>query len=116
MSRNWIVRLTHQAELDVSDIIKWTAEQFGELQADQYVETISLALEALTNGPETPGVKNRNELGPDICTLHIARHGRKASHFVVFRVSETQVLDILRILHDRMELSRHIPDSQFLPH
>lgn len=102
MSRNWIVRLTHQAELDVLDIIKWTAEQFGELQADQYLETISLALDVLANGPETPGVKNRNELGPDICTLHIARHGRKASHFVVFRVSEAQVLDILRILHDRM--------------
>lgn len=116
MSRNWIVRLTHQAELDVLDITQWTAEQFGELQADQYLETISLALEALANGPETPGVKNRNELGPDICTLHIARHGRKASHFVMFRVSEAQVLDILRILHDRMELSRHIPDSQFLPH
>ena len=116
MSRNWIVRLTHQAELDVLDITQWTAEQFGELQADQYLETISLALEALANGPETPGVKNRNELGPDICTLHIARHGRKASHFVVFRVSEAQVLDILRILHDRMELSRHIPDSKFLPH
>jgi len=116
MSRNWIVRLTHQAELDVLDITKWTAEQFGELQADHYLETISLALEALTNGPETPGVKNRNELAHDICTLHIARHGRKASHFVVFRVSEAQVLDILRILHDRMELSRHIPDSKFLPH
>ena len=76
----------------------------------------SLALEALTNGPETPGVKNRNELAPGISTLHIARYGRKASHFVVFRVSEEQVLDILRILHDRMDLSRHIPDSQFLPH
>lgn len=110
------MRLTHQAELDVLDITQWTAEQFGELQADQYLETISLALEALANGPETPGVKNRNELGPDICTLHIARHGRKASHFVVFRVSEAQVLDILRILHDRMELSRHIPDPQFLQH
>jgi toxin ParE1/3/4 len=48
--------------------------------------------------------------------LHIARYGRKASHFVVFRVSEEQVLDILRILHDRMDLSRHIPDSPFLPH
>lgn len=116
MSRNWIVRLTHQAELDVLDIAKWTAEQFGALQADQYLETISQALEALTNGPETAGVKNRNELAPGICTLHIARYGRKASHFVVFRVSEEQVLDILRILHDRMDLSRHIPDPQFLPH
>lgn len=116
MSRNWVVRLTHQAELDVLDITQWTAEQFGALQADQYIETISLALEALTNGPETPGIKNRNELAPNICTLHIARYGRKARHFVVFRVSEEQVLDILRILHDRMDLSRHIPDSPFLPH
>ena len=29
---------------------------------------------------------------------------------------EEQVLDILRILHDRMDLSRHLPDSPFLPH
>jgi len=37
MSQNWVVRLTHQAELDVLDITKWTAEQFGALQAHQYL-------------------------------------------------------------------------------
>ena len=44
-------------------------------------------------------------------TLHVARGGRKGRHFVLYRVNTqgpTQVIDVLRLLHDSMDLSRHI--------
>ena len=47
MSLVWKVRLAAQAELDFSEIITWTLENFGERQADTYAETPTLAIEAL---------------------------------------------------------------------
>ncbi len=97
------------------DISRWTSENFGARQAEQYVETILLAIEALTDGPETLGTKARDELAPGVRTLHIARHGRKARHFVVFRVADDHVLEVLRLLHESMDLARHMPAANDLP-
>ncbi|MDP1572859.1 MAG: type II toxin-antitoxin system RelE/ParE family toxin [Pseudomonadota bacterium] len=116
MSRTWSVRLTDQAELDLLDISKWIFENFGARQAEYYAETILLAIEALTDGPETLGTKARDELAPGVRTLHIARHGRHARHFVVFRVADDQVLEVLRLLHDSMDMARHLPAANDLPH
>lgn len=109
MSRSWRVRLAQQAEFDLFEISKWTAENFGARQAEYYGEIVSLAIEALNDGPEILGSKARDEIGQGIRTLHVARHGRKGRHFVVFRVSDEGVLDVLRLLHDSMDLARHLP-------
>ena len=44
-----------------------------------------------------------------VATLHVARHGRKGRHQLVFRVDETVCLiEILRVLHDSTDLQRHL--------
>jgi hypothetical protein len=53
----WTLRLTTQAELDFSEIVAWTAENFGEIQADTYAETLTLAIEALQDGTELLGAR-----------------------------------------------------------
>lgn len=108
MSIVWKIRLAAQAELDFSEIITWTAENFGERQAKAYAETLILAIELLNNGPEQLGVKAREDIGPGIRTLHVARHGRSGRHFVVFSEAKDQHIDVLRLLHDSMDLARHI--------
>lgn len=109
MTRFWQVRLVKQAELDLLDIAHWTTERFGPRQAEYYLETVSLAIEALTAGPEIIGTKARDELAPGVRTLHVARQGRKARHFVVFRASEGRYVDVLRLLHDSMDFAHHLP-------
>jgi toxin ParE1/3/4 len=116
MSQPWRVRLTDQAERDLIAISRWTAENFGLPQAEQYIETILQAIDDLIAGPETLGTKARDELAPGIRTLHAARQGRKARHFVVFRVADDQVVEVLRLLHDSMDLARHMPKVDDLPH
>ena len=111
MSLAWIVRLADQAELDFLDITTWTAENFGARQADEYSETVMLAIEALTDGPEILGAKEREDIAPGICTLHVARQGRKGRHFVIFRKAEGRTIDVLRLLHDSMDLARRISDG-----
>ena len=58
------------------------------------------------------GVKEREEIGSGIFTLHAAKSKRKASHFLVFRVLEIRTIEVLRILHGRMDLARHISLDQ----
>ena len=109
MSLAWQVRLASQAEQDLFDIILWTAENFGTNQAEHYAETIALAIEALHDGPEILGAEVRDEIGMGIRALHVARQGRKGRHFVAFSVSEGHIINILRLLHDSMDLAMHLP-------
>lgn len=104
----WTIRLSAQAEQDMRSILVWTGNNFGAAQARIYAMTLSLALEALLDGPEILGVKIRHELGPSIRTLHVARQGRNGRHFIIFRISTPNVIDVLRVLHDSMDLPRHI--------
>ena len=105
----WVVRLSAQAEQDTFSILAWTRTHFGAQQAEAYATTLSLALEALFEGPTIPGAKARPDLGPGIGTLHVARNGRRGRHFIVFRTNYPDTLDVLRILHDSMDLPRHVP-------
>lgn len=90
-------------------------ENFGSAQARSYAETLSSALRALSAGPDVIGVKERPEIGDQIRTLHVVRNGRKGRHFVMFRVGNIQgsdVIDVLRLLHDSMDLERHLPPAE----
>lgn len=108
----WRVRFTATAQEDYQDILQWTVAQFGLTQARAYAETVSAALEDLCVGPGILGVKARSEIGPNLYTLHVARNGRKGRHFVLFQTGPAQgdeVITVLRILHDSMDLQRHLP-------
>ncbi len=111
MSAPWRVRLTASAEADLLDIAAWTAEHFGPRQAAFYMETLTQAVEALHEGPDILGARARDEIAPGIRTLHVARQGRRGRHFVLFRVAPGRVIEVLRLLHDSMDLSRHWPND-----
>jgi len=111
MSQIWQVRLSDQAELDLIAISHWTAENFGPHPAEQYVETLLLAIDALGDGPRPLEARVRSELGAGVHTLQVTRQGRKGRHFVVYRVIDEKVLDVLRVLHDSMDLVRHLPST-----
>jgi toxin ParE1/3/4 len=89
------------------DILAWTTEHFGESQAETYAETLTSALEHLTQGPAVLGVKNREDIAPGIRSLHVARSGRKGRHTIIFRAAPP-FLDVLRILHDSMDMAIHV--------
>lgn len=97
--------------MDVEDIFDWTQTQFGEAQALAYLDTLSAALESLADGPNVTGARPRDEIAKGLRTLHVARLGRKGRHFILFRTRRDKghdVIDILRLLHDSMDLARHI--------
>lgn len=116
MSSVWRVRLAEQAERDLLGITLWTVENFSAQQAEIYVETLSLAIEALHDGPEVFGATVRDDLALGVRTLHVARQGRRGRHFVVFRAASEQTIEVLRLLHDSMDLARHLPSANDQKH
>ena len=113
--RRWRVRLTAAAEADVRDIVLWTAKRFGEAQARAYSDTLSRAIRALAEGPAVSGARRREDIARGIMALHVARGGRKGRHFVVYRVGappKPPVIDVLRVLHDAMDLTRHVGERK----
>ena len=114
MTTRWTIRLAAAAEQDFQEILRWTTGNFGRGQAKTYATTLSNALRDLAQGPDIPGCRKRDDIGPDIHTLHVARKGRKGRHFIIFRTSSAganRFIDVLRLLHDSMDLARHIPDT-----
>jgi toxin ParE1/3/4 len=107
--RRWHIRLGGAAELDFANIVKWTAENFGAQQSRVYQGTLVQAIGELAEGPDVAGSKARDEIMPGLRTVHVARHGRRGSHFLMYRVVPSTTVEIVRILHDRMDLQRHLP-------
>ncbi len=109
MARQWRVRLGAVAEVDFANILKWTTENFGARQAAIYRDTLVQAIGELANGPDVAGSRARNEIIPGLRTLHVARHGRRGRHFLLYRAVEGRIIEISRILPDQMDLKRYLP-------
>jgi len=109
---NWQVRLTEAAAQDFQSVLRWTLEAFGSLQARAYQEILVAALEELADGPNIPGSVTRDEIRPGLRSLHVTRGRRRGLHFIFYRVAQPNVIEVVRILHDAMDLSRHVPPEE----
>jgi toxin ParE1/3/4 len=108
-------RLSAAAQADVVDILAWTQEQFGEAARLRYQALIVAALRDIAAQPDRPGSLDRPELGIGVRSWHLRssrdRAGaglvRRPRHFVIYRMQRGVVV-IGRVLHDAMELTRHL--------
>jgi toxin ParE1/3/4 len=88
IERKWRVRLGTLAELDFANIIKLTTENFGARQSRVYRDTLVQAIRELAKGPDVAGSKRRDDIMPGLHTLHVARHGRRGRHLLLYRIVE----------------------------
>ena len=110
-------RLSDAAQIDVVTILARTHEQFGEAARLRYERLIVAALRDVATQPERPGSSARPELGVGARLWHLrpsrdhvgsaAEAVRRPRHFPVYRI-EPALLVFGRILHDAMELARHL--------
>jgi len=111
----WLIRLGRLAEADFLKILDVSAEKFGPRQADIYEGHLLAALTALESGPDILGSVARPEVRLGLRTFHLARLGVSARHLVCYRAVDGRVIEVLRILHDAMDLPRHIPSQTEAP-
>jgi toxin ParE1/3/4 len=103
--------LTARAERDIRATLRFTASCWGAAQTASYRTLTSAAFAELMNDPQGPTSRARDEIRPGVRTLHIGRAGRPAHHLLVYRVSAAGDIEVLRFLHDAMELRRHLGET-----
>jgi toxin ParE1/3/4 len=114
-------RLSEAAQADVLSILAWTHEQFGEAARLRYESLIVAALRDVAAHPDRPGSLARPELGAGVRSWHMRLsrdHGkpgvdvvRRPRHFLVYR-PEPSLVVVGRVLHDAMELARHLHQDE----
>jgi toxin ParE1/3/4 len=90
-------------------ILTHTYDQFGARKHREYQKLIVAALAEIASRPNGPRARHMPGIHPDARTLHISRRGKPARHFFLYRVMEDEFIHIGRLLHDSMDLKRHLP-------
>ena len=110
-------RLSQAAQADVLGVLAWTHEQFGEAARLRYESLIVAALRDVASQPDRPGSIARPELGAGVRSWHLRLSRahvappvevvRSPRHFLIYR-AEPALVVVGRLLHDAMELARHM--------
>jgi toxin ParE1/3/4 len=113
------VVIAPRARNDIASILAWTEENFGPETLRRYGTLIATAIKQVAANPELAGSSRRPELAEHCRTYHLffsrksaGRAGdriRHPRHFLVYRVTASNVVEIGRVLHDSMELQSYIP-------
>ncbi len=98
--------LAASARRDIADALRQSDRRWGSGQREKYRSLIESALGELLEHPQHPASRARDEIRSGIRTLHIGRRGRPARHFVVYRATPEGNIQVIRLLHDAMELSK----------
>jgi toxin ParE1/3/4 len=96
-------RLTPAARADLAEIWDYTARTWGRLQAERYLLAIRDACESASQGPHQ---------GQAIDTVRPGYRKRAAgSHVVFYRIGEDGHVEIIRVLHQRMDVTTRLAES-----
>lgn len=93
-------RLSRRAEADFRSIYTFTAEEFGEKQADEYADKLRAGIVSLMQLPRM-GRVYRTARGEDFCRL------RSRSHWIFYKILNEQIF-VVRILHVAMNIDDHL--------
>lgn len=113
------IRLSLLAEADITAVLQWTHAEFGESARRRYEALIAAGLRDLAADPHRAGARRRPELGADLRNYHlifsranvVAGIGRvrRPRHLLIYRLPDEAWVEVGRLLHDVIELSRHLP-------
>ncbi|MBS0365145.1 MAG: type II toxin-antitoxin system RelE/ParE family toxin [Proteobacteria bacterium] len=92
--------LTPRAQADLDEIWDYTTARWGTEQADTYTRQIWRHIQAVADRPS---------LGRECEEVRAGyRQYPSGSHVLFYRLTDSGI-DIVRILHERMDHERHIP-------
>lgn len=94
------LRISKLALADVEEIFAYTAEHWGERQAERYTAQIWDCFEQIAAAPER--WRLREDVHPG------CRIGFSGRHAVLYRIRKGRV-EVARVLHGAMDFSRHVP-------
>jgi toxin ParE1/3/4 len=109
-------RLSEPAKADIAAVLRASETMHGIEARIRYRALLTAALRRIATDPQGHLTVDRGELVDGIRSFHI-RHSRTESreaavgdpvHVIFYRAREPGLIEIIRVLHDRMEPSRHV--------
>src|ERR1700732_5375863 len=109
-------RLSGPAKSDIAHILATSAGRGGADARRRYAVTLAAAMRKVAGDPEGPTTRERTDILAGIRSFHI-RHARRdaadaqvSTHVNVLssRVIGPGLIEIVRVLHDRMEPTLHL--------
>lgn len=112
-------RLALAAQADIISILAWSHDRFGAEARGRYEALIATAIRDAATRSDKMGWVLRPELGDGVFSWHLAQsrtHSpggkvHRPRHFLICR-RDGDVLVVGRVLHDAMELRRHLDPGE----
>jgi len=109
-------RISGPARADLSAILSTSLQRWGEDGRARYAALLVAAMQRIARDPHGPMTRDRPELLPGTRSLHLRHAGRghvvDAPVHMVFYRPIGGLIEILRVLHERMEPSRHVTPAR----
>ena len=111
-------RLARPAQIDLVNILATSAERWGAEGRQRYAAVLTAAMRQVAAEPDGPLTRKRSDLRSGIRSFHI-RYARRSAegakvrspvHVLYYRVAKEGVIEIVRVLHERMDPSRHLDE------
>lgn len=109
-------QLSAPAKADIAAILKHSEELHGKQARIRYRACLTAAMRRVALDPKGRSTVDRAELFSGIRSFHL-RHSRDESreapvanpvHMLFYRVTQPGIVEIVRVLHERMEPKRHV--------
>lgn len=94
------IRFSAAARRDLTDIWRFSAERWDRAQADRYLRLLSASFDGLACGALVG--RAIDEIRPGY------RKHAVGSHVVFYRIGTPGSVEVVRILHRRMDIDRHL--------
>ena len=110
-------RLSRLAEVDLARILRASDASWGAEGRQRYRAAVAAALRKAAAEPFGAASRDRAELGQGVRSLHL-RHARAEAagarvarpvHVVFYRAAGPGLIEIVRVLHERMDPAWHLP-------
>jgi toxin ParE1/3/4 len=92
--------LSPAAQADLGQIWDYTRDRWGVDQAEEYLRELQRAIERAAANPRIGRVCD--EIRPGYRKL------AAGSHILFYRVSAEGIIDVGRVLHERLDVDRHL--------
>ncbi len=109
-------RLSAPAKADIAALLQASEAMHGLAARARYLGLLAAALRRVAALPTEPPAADRSDLIGNLRSYHI-RHSRARNHeepvgqpvhIVFYRMVAPGVVDVVRVLHERMDPRRHV--------
>ena len=113
-------RLSRPAQADLAQILTTSETRWGIEASRRYSALLSAAILRVADDPGDPVTRDRSDLSPGIRSLHLryvhdsdlASRVKAPVHVLYYRSVRPDLVEIVRVLHERMDPDRHFSESE----